>query len=111
MYKIYSENVVESVLMPPSYGMVLAKEKNEEEAMKWLIRSVHLYPMNWGCWLEMTSLISQVEDVGAFSAAQLSTNLYLAQSNIPASATKHPLIHLPSSYLPRTLPIVTESFK
>lgn len=45
------------------YGMVLAKDKSEEEAMKWLIRSVHLYPMNWGCWLEMTSLISQVEDV------------------------------------------------
>jgi anaphase-promoting complex subunit 8 len=43
--------------------MVLAKDKNEEEAMRWLIRSVHLYPMNWGCWLEMTSLISRVEDV------------------------------------------------
>jgi len=43
--------------------MVLAKDKNEEEAMKWLIRSVHLYPMNWGCWLEMTALIGQVDDV------------------------------------------------
>jgi anaphase-promoting complex subunit 8 len=116
-----SQGWLEYLYVPPSvegtranvssYGMVLAKDKSEEEAMKWLIRSVHLYPMNWGCWLEMTSLISQVEDVGAFSAAQLSTNLYLAQSNITASATKHPLIHLPSSYLPRTLPIVTESFK
>lgn len=46
-----------------SYGMVLAKDKSEEEAMRWLIRSVHLYPMNWGCWLEMTSLIDRVEDV------------------------------------------------
>lgn len=45
------------------YGMVLAKDKSEDEAMKWLIRSVHLYPMNWGCWQEMTSLINQVEDV------------------------------------------------
>lgn len=53
-------------LIPCSYGMVLAKEKNEEEAMRWLIRSVHLYPMNWGCWLEMTSLISRVEDVRLF---------------------------------------------
>ena len=94
-----------------SYGMILAKDKSEDEAMKWLIRSVHLYPMNWGCWLEMTSLISQVEDVGAFSAAHLSTNLYLAQSNITASATKYPVIHLPSPYLPRTLPIVIKSFK
>jgi anaphase-promoting complex subunit 8 len=46
-----------------SYGMVLAKDKNEEEAMRWLIRSVHLYSFNWGCWMEMTSLISRVEDV------------------------------------------------
>lgn len=43
--------------------MVLAKEKNDEEALGLFIRSVHKYPMNWGCWLEMTSLISRVEDV------------------------------------------------
>jgi anaphase-promoting complex subunit 8 len=43
--------------------MVLAKEKNEEKAMGYFIRSVHLFPMNWGCWLEMASLISRVEDV------------------------------------------------
>ncbi|KAG9242935.1 anaphase promoting complex subunit 8 [Calycina marina] len=45
------------------YGMVLAKDKNEEDALKWLIRSVHLYPMNWGCWLEITALVSRVEDL------------------------------------------------
>ncbi|KAI1376452.1 anaphase-promoting complex subunit CDC23 [Hypoxylon crocopeplum] len=45
------------------YGMVLSKEKNEELALNWLIRSVHLFPMNWGCWLEMTSLIERVEDL------------------------------------------------
>ncbi|OWP05265.1 anaphase-promoting complex subunit [Marssonina coronariae] len=44
------------------YGMVLAKDKNEDEAMRWLVQSVHLYPMNWGCWLEMTSLVGRVED-------------------------------------------------
>lgn len=44
--------------------MVLAKEKNEDKAMDFFIRSVHLYPMNWGCWLEMTSLISRLDDVG-----------------------------------------------
>ena len=43
--------------------MVLAKEKNDEEAMQYCIRSVHKFPMNWGCWLEMTSMISRVEDV------------------------------------------------
>ncbi|TVY12741.1 Anaphase-promoting complex subunit 8 [Lachnellula arida] len=49
------------------YGMVLTKDKNEEEAMRWLIRSVHLYPWNWGCWLEMTSLIGRVEDLNRIS--------------------------------------------
>ncbi|PSR80577.1 tetratricopeptide [Coniella lustricola] len=43
------------------YGMVLAKQKNIEEALQWFLRSVHLFPMNWGCWLEMTSAISRVE--------------------------------------------------
>lgn len=45
------------------YGMVLAKEKNEDKAMDYFVRSVHLYPMNWGCWLEMTQLISRIDDV------------------------------------------------
>ncbi|KAK2593851.1 Anaphase-promoting complex subunit 8 [Conoideocrella luteorostrata] len=45
------------------YGMVLAKEKNDAQAMDYFVRSVHKYPMNWGCWLEMTSLISRVEEL------------------------------------------------
>lgn len=45
------------------YGMVMAKEKNETVAMDFFVRSVHLFPMNWGCWLEMTNLISRVEHV------------------------------------------------
>ncbi|RDA92371.1 hypothetical protein CP533_4407 [Ophiocordyceps camponoti-saundersi (nom. inval.)] len=45
------------------YGMVLAKEKNDAKAMEFFIRSVHKYPMNWGCWLEMTSLISRVDEL------------------------------------------------
>ncbi|KAH7152240.1 anaphase promoting complex subunit 8 [Dactylonectria estremocensis] len=49
------------------YGMVLAKEKNDERALSFFIRSVHKYTMNWGCWLEMTSLISRVEDLNNIS--------------------------------------------
>ncbi|KAF2964464.1 hypothetical protein GQX73_g9115 [Xylaria multiplex] len=45
------------------YGMILAKEKNEDQALYWLVRSVHMFPMNWGCWLEMTSLITRVDDL------------------------------------------------
>ncbi|KAI0100751.1 TPR-like protein [Nemania sp. FL0031] len=43
------------------YGMILAKEKNDDLAIYWLVRSVHLFPMNWGCWLELTSLITRVD--------------------------------------------------
>ncbi|KAM4056253.1 anaphase promoting complex subunit [Hirsutella rhossiliensis] len=49
------------------YGMVLAKEKNDSRALEFLIRSVHKYPMNWGCWLEMTSLVSRVEELNRIS--------------------------------------------
>ncbi|KAB5575523.1 anaphase promoting complex subunit 8 [Coniochaeta sp. 2T2.1] len=50
------------------YGIVLAKEKNETAAMDYFVRSVHLFPMNWGCWLEMTNLISRVEHLNQISA-------------------------------------------
>lgn len=55
--------VLASLTKRRSYGMVLAKEKNTDEALSWFLRSVHLFPMNWGCWLEMTSAISRVEMV------------------------------------------------
>ncbi|KAH9904685.1 TPR-like protein [Xylariomycetidae sp. FL2044] len=45
------------------YGMVLARQKSEEKALEWFTRSVNLFPWNWGCWLEMTALISRVEDL------------------------------------------------
>jgi len=45
------------------YGIVLAKGKNDEEAKRWFIRSVHLYPYNWGAWLELSELLGSVEEV------------------------------------------------
>jgi len=42
---------------------VLCKAKNEEEAKKWLIRSVNLYPYNWGAWQELGLMLETVEDV------------------------------------------------
>jgi anaphase-promoting complex subunit 8 len=44
-------------------GIVLAKGKNEDRAIQWLIRSVHLYPYNWGAWLELNDLVGSVEEV------------------------------------------------
>lgn len=45
------------------YAIILLKGKNEEEAKKWLIKSVHLYPYNWGAWQELNDLLSNIEDV------------------------------------------------
>jgi anaphase-promoting complex subunit 8 len=45
------------------YGMVLAKEKNDNLALDYLMQSVHLFPWNWGAWLEITNLVSRVEQV------------------------------------------------
>ncbi|KAK4127632.1 TPR-like protein [Parathielavia appendiculata] len=45
------------------YGMVLAKEKNDSLALDYLMQSVHLFPWNWGAWLEITNLVSRVEQL------------------------------------------------
>jgi anaphase-promoting complex subunit 8 len=45
------------------YGIVLAKGKNEELAKESLIRSVNIYPFNWGAWLELANLMNTIEDV------------------------------------------------
>ena len=45
------------------YGIVLAKGKNEEDAKAWLVRSLHLFPYNWGAWLELNDLIGSLEEV------------------------------------------------
>lgn len=56
------------------YGMVLTKQKNETQAMRWFVESVHHAPMNWGCWLEMASLISRIEQFNEL-APQLPQNI------------------------------------
>ena len=49
------------------YGIVLAKGKNEEDAKRWLLKSVRLFQYNWGAWLELGSLVGSVEEVKYFS--------------------------------------------
>ena len=49
------------------YGVVLAKERNEKEAMEYLIKSVQAFPMNWGAWLEIANLIESYDDVSLVS--------------------------------------------
>jgi len=45
------------------YGIVLAKQKNVEEAKDWLIKSVNLYEYNWGAWQELGDLVENVQEV------------------------------------------------
>lgn len=51
------------MLTTSRYGAVLAKRKNEEEAIRWLLRSVNLYPWHWGAWEELSALISSSTQV------------------------------------------------
>ncbi|MCJ1446658.1 MAG: Anaphase-promoting complex subunit 23 [Stictis urceolatum] len=49
------------------YGIILAKGKNEEDAKHWLIKSVHLFPYNWGAWLELNDLIGGIDELNAIT--------------------------------------------
>ncbi|KAL1836702.1 hypothetical protein VTJ49DRAFT_4747 [Mycothermus thermophilus] len=66
----FAERKADDADYPPSqgfleylYGMVLAKEKNDNLALDYLMQSVHLFPWNWGAWQEITNLISRVEQL------------------------------------------------
>ena len=77
------------------YGIVLAKGKTEEDAKSWLIRSVHLYPFNWGAWLELSELLNRFEDfqkiVGDLpqNIMTMVFNLYARQELYQTTETTH----------------------
>lgn len=97
--------------------MVLAKEKNDAQAMDYFIRSVHKYPMNWGCWLEMTSIISRVEEVSLTKSANFPflyltiklTIQPLAKPNSTTLPPKHRILHVPPPHISRTIPTNPQS--
>ncbi|GAB7351108.1 hypothetical protein MBLNU459_g1572t1 [Dothideomycetes sp. NU459] len=45
------------------YGIVLLKGKNEALAKTWLLRSVNIYPWNWGPWQELADMLSSSEEL------------------------------------------------
>ena len=45
------------------YGILLAKNKNEEQAKEWFLKSVHIYPFNWGAWQELSNLLNNADEV------------------------------------------------
>jgi anaphase-promoting complex subunit 8 len=47
------------------YGILLAKNKNEDLAKEWFLKSVHLCPFNWGAWQELSNLLNNSEELDA----------------------------------------------
>jgi len=45
------------------YGILLSKNKNEDLAKEWFLKSVHLCPFNWGAWQELSNLLNNTEEV------------------------------------------------
>ncbi|KAK9365266.1 anaphase promoting complex subunit 8 [Lipomyces kononenkoae] len=45
------------------YGIVLIKHKCERAAVEPLIRSVKIYPYNWGAWLELLACVSTIDQL------------------------------------------------
>ena len=45
------------------FGVVLAKSKLEAAAQYWLLQSIRLNPYHWGAWEELSSLLSNVDDL------------------------------------------------
>jgi len=44
------------------YAIVLAKGKNEKQALEYCFQSVRCYPYNWGAWQELQSLLGSAEE-------------------------------------------------
>jgi anaphase-promoting complex subunit 8 len=48
------------------YAIFLSKNKNEDLAKEWFLKSVHLYPFNWGAWQELSNLLNNSDEVCSF---------------------------------------------
>ena len=83
------------------YGVVLAKERNEKDAMEYLIRSVQAFPMNWGAWLEIANLVNSYTEVCALRSVSIrslltssssthSAAVYLETSTLSSSTSTPP---------------------
>ncbi|KAK0635206.1 anaphase promoting complex subunit 8 [Bombardia bombarda] len=114
----FAERKGEEVDLPASqgfleylYGMVLMKEKNDSAALDYLMESIHLFPWNWGCWLEITNLIARVEQLNKIAPhlpqnimsfifhANTAVNLYQQGQDLAASLADLLNIFPTSSFL------------
>lgn len=87
------------------YGIVLAKGKNEKLALDYLIRSVHLYPYNWGAWQELTNLLGTAEEVSKVQVFRSAPDVYIAQCRHASIASEYHDLYVPHICFSGTLPI------
>lgn len=76
------------------YGIILAKGKSDDQARVWLLKSVNLYPFNWGAWQELCALLGTTDEVrlvGLTFAYLLLTTLIAQKARTPAEARPHDL--------------------
>ncbi|KAI5854374.1 anaphase promoting complex subunit 8 [Tricharina praecox] len=76
------------------YGIVLQKQKNEEEARGALLKSVNLYPYNWSAWQELGATIGTLTDLNTILPslpANIMTNLFVLSTNQELYQTADPI--------------------
>ncbi|PWW71840.1 TPR-like protein [Tuber magnatum] len=76
------------------YGIVLLKQKNEDEARASFIKSVNLYPYNWSAWLELGSTLGNLGDLNNILQSlpnNIMTNIFVLYSNQELYQTSDPV--------------------
>ena len=77
------------------YGMVLRGGKTHSESKRWLIKSIHLAPFNWGAWTELCELLSSKEELPKIlkelpqNVMSLVFHIYARQELYQSSRTDH----------------------
>ena len=90
------------------YGIVLAKGKTDDDARRWLIKSVHVSPFNWGAWLELSDLISNMEELQDVlpqlpqNLMTLMFHLYASQELYQANEAVHHALTELESFFPES---------
>lgn len=64
------------------YGLISARDGNNDLAIHWLLRGVSLNPWNWGAWEELSDLIRDVRHVcSPSSSSSVTAGAYLETYN------------------------------
>lgn len=86
------------------YGIILIKGKSEEDGKKWLVKSLHLCPFNWGVWLELKDVVNTIDDVSQAIIRPRTSNLigYVAASSEHTASSKYHVVNLLYLYLSGT---------